>query len=108
MLLDLIQRRPVTGRNLDPAVVDAFAASLDGIVILPGSDDYETARRVWNAAIDRQPALIVCPAGVADVQAAVRFAATHELPLAVRGGGHGFTGAAIAEAGLTIDLSALK
>jgi FAD/FMN-containing dehydrogenase len=69
---------------------------------------YETARKIWNAMIDKHPALIVRCAGVADVITAVQFARTHNLLVAVRGGGHNVSGNAVCDGGLVIDLSLMK
>ena len=77
-------------------------------VVGPGDAEYEQARRVWNAAVDRHPALIVRARKVADVIAAVDFARTHELPLAVRGGGHSPAGYGTIDDGLVLDLSPMK
>ena len=77
-------------------------------VVRPGDAEYEQARRVWNAAVDRHPALIVRARKVADVIAAVDFARTHELPLAVRGGGHSPAGYGTIDDGLVLDLSPMK
>jgi FAD/FMN-containing dehydrogenase len=78
---------------------------VEGQVLLPGEPGYDAARQVWNAAVDRRPAAIVRPAGVADVQAAVRFAAGHGLPVSVRGGGHHHAGHAAGDGALMVDLS---
>jgi FAD/FMN-containing dehydrogenase len=93
---------------LEEATVADFATGLRGPLLRPGDDGYDAARQVWNGMIDRRPALIARCAGPADVIAAVRFARTHRLLLAVRGGGHNITGNAVCEGGLMIDLSPMK
>jgi FAD/FMN-containing dehydrogenase len=70
--------------------------------------DYDTARAVWNGAVDRRPRLIARCSGTADVVAAVRFAREHDLEIAVRGGGHNVAGTAVCDGGLVIDLSAMR
>jgi FAD/FMN-containing dehydrogenase len=97
-----------TDKILEEATVADFAAGLRGPLLRPGDDGYDAARQVWNGMIDRRPALIARCAGPADVIAAVRFARTHGLLLAVRGGGHNITGNAVCEGGLMIDLSPMK
>lgn len=77
-------------------------------VVTPADDGYEVARRIWNGMIDRHPAAIVRCTGVADVMATVHFAREHDLPLAVRGGGHGVAGRAVCDDGIVIDLSPMK
>jgi FAD/FMN-containing dehydrogenase len=89
-------------------VVAGFRATLRGPVLLPADPGYDEARRIWNAMIERRPALLARCAGSADVMAAVGFARAHGLPLAVRGGGHGIAGSAICDDGLVIDLSAMR
>jgi FAD/FMN-containing dehydrogenase len=79
-----------------------------GSLFRPGDDGYDDARRIWNGAIDRRPALIARCADEADVVSALAFARESGLPLAVRSGGHGVAGYAIAHSGVVIDLSALK
>ena len=74
---------------LDEAIVESFRASLRGRLLRPGDTDYDTARKVFNAMIDRHPALIAQCAGVADVIAAVNFAREHKHLVAARGRGHG-------------------
>jgi FAD/FMN-containing dehydrogenase len=79
-----------------------------GTLLEPGDEGYSEARRVWNGAIDRRPALIARVAGADDVQAAVRFARETDLPVAVRGGGHSVMGYGVGDDGVMIDLSQLK
>jgi FAD/FMN-containing dehydrogenase len=79
-----------------------------GELIRPGEPDYDSARRTWNGLIDKYPALIARCTGAEDVIAAVNFARKHELPLAVRGGGHDVAGNAVCDGGLVIDLSLSK
>jgi len=70
--------------------------------------DYDSARAVWNGAIDRRPRLIARCIGAADVVAAVRFARDHDLEIAIRGGGHNVAGTAVCDDGIVIDLSAMR
>jgi FAD/FMN-containing dehydrogenase len=86
----------------------ALAERLAGDVISPGHPEYETARQVWNGMIDKRPAAIARCADADDVATAVRYAATHGLPLAVRGGGHNVAGTAVVDDGLVIDLSPMR
>jgi FAD/FMN-containing dehydrogenase len=90
---------------LDPATVDAFRSSLRGQFLQQGDADYDAARQVWNAMVDRRPALIARCAGTADVIAAIRFASEQGLAISVKGGGHSAAGKAVCDGGLMIDLS---
>ena len=83
-------------------------AAMTGRVLEPTDDRYDTARAVWNAGIDRRPAVIAQCASAADVAAAVRFGTEQGLEIAVRGGAHSTAGAGVAEDGLVIDLSRLN
>ncbi|HEU4642989.1 MAG TPA: FAD-binding oxidoreductase [Gemmatimonadaceae bacterium] len=88
--------------------IDRLAASLRGQLLTPGMAGYDEARTVWNAMIDRRPALIARCAGAADVVRAVRMAREHGLLVAVRGGGHNIAGNAVCDGGLMIDLTPMK
>ncbi len=83
-------------------------ASLRGALLQPGSAGYDDARKIWNGMIDRQPALIACCSGTADVINSVNFARTHGLLVAVRGGGHNIAGNGVCDGGLMINLSGMK
>jgi FAD/FMN-containing dehydrogenase len=98
----------IVTQELAVEAVQELARGLGGEAIGRSDEAYEVARRVWNGTIDRYPALIVRCAGVADVLAAIRFARMHELPVAVRGGGHGIAGFGTCDGGLVIDLSPMK
>jgi FAD/FMN-containing dehydrogenase len=89
-------------------VLDDFRAQLRGPLLQPGDPGYDSARTLWNAMIERRPALIVRCAGTADVCASVAFARRHGLPLAVRAGGHSVAGSSLCDDGLVIDLSGLR
>ncbi|MFC3459115.1 FAD-binding oxidoreductase [Massilia haematophila] len=88
--------------------VEELQGGLRGKVLLPGEPAYDEARRIWNAMIDKRPAMIVRCAGAADVRASVNFARDHGLRLAVRGGGHNIAGSALVNDGLVIDLGAMR
>ena len=94
--------------SLPEAAVEEFKSSLRGELILPGDENYDEARQVWNANIDRRPALIARCAGVADVINAVNFAHTSNLLVAVRGGGHNVAGSSVCDGGIVIDLARMK
>jgi FAD/FMN-containing dehydrogenase len=94
--------------GLTATAIEQFKGSLRGELLCPGDDHYDSARAIHNGMIDRRPALIVRCAGVADVMAAVTFARSHNLVVAVRGGGHGVPGFAVCDGGLMIDLSRMQ
>lgn len=88
--------------------VQAFRGVLRGELITPTDAGYESARKVYNAMIDRFPLLIARCADVADVISSVNLAREQNLPLAVRGGGHNGGGFGTCNDGLVIDLSLMK
>ena len=87
--------------------LDDLRSALRGQVLRPGDAGYDTTRRIYNAMIDRRPALIARCAGAADVVACVQFARGEGLEVSVRGGGHNASGKAVGE-GVMIDLSPMK
>ena len=87
---------------------ETLRGTLRGEALREGDDGYDAARAVWNAMIDRRPALIVRAMGVADVIDAVNFARAHALPVSIRGGGHNVAGHAVCDGGLMIDLSLMR
>lgn len=96
------------GGGLSDEAIQAFRSGQRGDVIRPGDAGYDAARRVYNAMVDKHPALIARCTGVADVLGAVTFARDHHLLVAVRGGGHNVAGNALCDGGIVIDLSPMK
>ena len=97
-----------TDTVLEEAAVEEFKAGLRGELLRPDDEGYEEARTVWNAMIDKRPALVARCAGAADVIHSVNFARINEFLVAVRGGGHDVGGTAVCDGGLVIDLSRMK
>ena len=93
---------------LGEADVAEFRGSLRGRSLLPGDDGYDDARKLWNGAIDKRPALIARCAGAEDVILCVGFARANDLLVSVRGGDHSAAGNALCDGGLTIDLSPMN
>ena len=89
-------------------ITEQLAGTFKGEIIGPDHAEYEQARQVWNAMIDRHPGLILRCTSTADVVAAVNVARAHGLAPSVRCGGHNVAGKAMSEGGLTIDLSGLR
>ena len=95
-------------RPLPAAALRVVESELRGEVVRPGDDAYDHRRRVWNTAIDRRPALIVRPHDAADVQRVINVARTHDIPIAVRSGGHSPAGFGTIDDGIVIDLTSMK
>jgi FAD/FMN-containing dehydrogenase len=95
-------------RAIDPARVSTFQERFLGEVVLPVDAGYDAARAVWNAMIDRRPAIVVRPTSPQDVMAALRFAREMGLVIAVRCGGHSLPGLSTCDDGIVIDLSRMR
>jgi FAD/FMN-containing dehydrogenase len=102
------QLKDRSDRPIDASVIGNFVAGLGGRTIMPVDPDYDAARRIWNASIDKYPGMIVRCSGVADVIHAVSFARAQDILISVRGGGHNVAGRALCDDGIVIDLSTMK
>jgi UDP-N-acetylenolpyruvoylglucosamine reductase len=98
----------VSAATLSEQAVTALRTQLRGELIQPGDAHYDEARKVYNAMIDKRPALIARCVDVADVISAVNFARENQLTVAVRGGGHNGPGFGTCDDGLVIDLSPMR
>jgi FAD/FMN-containing dehydrogenase len=88
--------------------VGVLNGTLRGRALTAADTGYDDARAVWNAMIDRRPAVIAQTKGVADVIAAINFARAHGLLVSIRGGGHNVAGHAVCDGGLMVDLSLMR
>ena len=114
----MVPRRPadveaITGDGaritLTGAAIADLKARLRGGVLLAGDAGYDSARMILNPSFDKRPALIVQPTGTADIRAAVNFARENKgLLLAVKCGGHSFSGQSTCDLGMQIDLSRFR
>src|SRR5947207_1304078 len=103
----VVQRHDLT-QALHEAALRGGGSRIAGQILQPGDADFDAARRVWNAGIDRRPRAIVRCRGVADILAGVRVAREQGLVVAVRGGGHNVAGFGTCDDGLVIDLSRMR
>lgn len=94
--------------TLERAALEELKGSLRGTLLMPGNEGYDHARAVWNAMIDKHPALIARCEGAADVSNAITFASERNLLTAIRGGGHSISGKSVCEGGLMIDMSRMN
>jgi FAD/FMN-containing dehydrogenase len=94
--------------TIEQEALDKLAEDFGGQLMQPGEEGYDDARSIYNAMIDRRPALIARPSGAADVIAAVNYAREHELPIAIKCGAHSVAGHSTCDDGVLLDLSLLK
>ncbi len=94
--------------TIESDAIEEFETAFHGQVVRPGDADYREARQVWNAMIDKRPAVIARCSGVADVITAVDFARDNDLLVAIRGGGHNVAGLGVCDHGIVIDLSDMR
>jgi FAD/FMN-containing dehydrogenase len=94
--------------HLQTMRIEELRRGFTGEMLLPGDDSYESSRRIWNAMIDKRPAVIARCATTTDVVRAVNFARDNGLLLAIRGGGHNIAGNAVCDDGIVIDLGQMK
>lgn len=94
--------------TLQEDIIRKFKESLRGELIMANEPGYDDARSIWNAMIDRRPALIARCLGVADVVNSVNFAREHGVTLSIKGGGHNIAGLAVCEEGLMLDMSRMR
>lgn len=97
-----------TDVHMTAAQIDHLDAQLQGTVLDPGDDGWNDAVLIWNGMAATQPALVVQPRSADDVAVAVRFARDHRVRLSIKGGGHNIAGTALAEGGLTLDMSRMR
>jgi FAD binding domain len=102
---ELHRRKKGMTERIDTSV---FASTFKGVVLTPGDEGYDERRTVWNAMVDRRPAVIARCVHTDDVVAALHFGRTNHLEIGVRCGGHSLLGHAVPEGGLMIDLSLMN
>ena len=90
------------------AVISALEGRIRGQLLRPADPGYDDARSVWNAMIDRRPALIARCLGVPDVIACVNAAREHGMPVSIKGGGHNIAGLAVRDDALMLDMSLMR
>lgn len=88
--------------------LESLQTKVRGNVLTPDSSEFDEARTVWNAMIDRRPTIIVQPREANDVAATVNIAREHELSLSIKGGGHNIAGMAVCDGGVMIDCSLMR
>jgi FAD/FMN-containing dehydrogenase len=94
--------------TMNDAAIARLRAAVRGRVLVPGDDDYDEARRVWNGMIDKHPRLIIQAADGGDVSPTLTIARETGLPLAIRGGGHNVAGNGTVDDGILLDMGRLN
>jgi FAD/FMN-containing dehydrogenase len=94
--------------NIPTQTTEILKGDIKGQIVLPSDSSYDEVRQIWNAMIERRPALIVRCAEASDVPQAMSFARENELELSVRGAGHSIAGNGLCDNGVTIDLSTMR
>jgi FAD/FMN-containing dehydrogenase len=97
-----------TVTNIQTDLIEKLRSRVRGEVLLPGDPGYDGARSIWNAMIDRRPAVIARCAGVADVRDSLALARGEGMEVSIHGGGHNIAGNAVCDGGLMLDLSPMK
>jgi len=105
-----LRTKEATGTEitLSDDAIASLRSQVRGKLTGRGDDGYDAARKVYNAMINRHPALILCCTDAADVIAGVNFARAQKLTVAIRGGGHNGGGLGVCDDGLVIDLSPMR
>lgn len=103
-----LHSRSTMPTGVSSTALAALETQINGSLLRSGDQDYDRARHVFNAMIDRRPAVIVRCVDSNDIIQGVEFARRHELPLAVRGGGHSVAGKSVCDGGIMLDLSGMK
>ncbi|CAB3772430.1 FAD-binding oxidoreductase [Paraburkholderia humisilvae] len=96
------------GSIVELRTVKRFINAFAGEVLLPGDADYDSARTLWNASIDKRPGLIARCTSTADVARVVTFARINNLLVSIKGGGHNVAGHALCDDGIVIDLAPMN
>src|SRR5246127_1883605 len=94
--------------NLSKEKIDNLKSKVEGQIVLPGDSSYDEVRQIWNAMIERRPALIVRCAESDDVPHAIAFARANGLEISIRGGGHNIAGSAVCDNGVMVDFSTMR
>jgi FAD/FMN-containing dehydrogenase len=95
-------------KNMPDEIVEELRSKVKGRIVLPADPDYDEVRKIWNAMIDRRPAVIVQCSDADDVPPAIAFARENGLEISIRGAGHNIAGNALCDNGLMIDFSNMK
>jgi len=94
--------------NISNETIPKLRSSIKGKITLPGDNDYDNDRKIWNGMIDRHPAIIVQVAHEDDVPLAINFAKENDLIISILGGGHHIAGNSLCDDGLVIDFSQMR